>query len=75
MMKASSEISSGKDEREVGELLAAYRALVEARLNELIPQGTEEPGNVHSAIRWSMFAGGKRFRPLLLLATERLSAL
>jgi len=25
--------------------------------------------SVHSAIRWSLFAGGKRFRPLLLMAT------
>src|SRR5687767_15179583 len=27
------------------------------------------PEKVHQAIRWSMFAGGKRFRPALLIAT------
>jgi geranylgeranyl diphosphate synthase, type II len=44
------------------------RALVDARLDELLPAESLEPVAVHSAIRWSVFAGGKRFRPLLLLA-------
>jgi geranylgeranyl pyrophosphate synthase len=34
----------------------------------LIPTETDEPKTLHSAIRWSVFAGGKRFRPLLMLA-------
>src|SRR5207248_4608434 len=46
-----------------------YRELVDARLDKLLPAETREPRNIHSAIRWSVFAGGKRFRPLLLLAT------
>src|SRR3989442_6624471 len=58
------------------------RALVDAELNRLIPAETVEPTAVHAAIRWSVFAGGKRFRPALLLAvgetfvanTERLPA-
>src|SRR3954469_16973560 len=69
MMRASSEISLSVDEEDVRASLANYRALVEARLEKLLPEETLEPGSVHSAIRWSMFAGGKRFRPLLLLAT------
>src|SRR5438067_11960407 len=69
MMKASSEIRALVDEREVRETLARYRELVDARLDELIPAETREPRNIHSAIRWSVFAGGKRFRPLLLLVT------
>ena len=44
------------------------RALVDARLDQLLPTESSEPTAVHSAIRWSVFAGGKRFRPLLLLA-------
>src|SRR4030095_10663206 len=32
------------------------------------PAPSVEPTAVHNAIRWSIFAGGKRFRPLLLLA-------
>ena len=66
IMRASSEIS---DEREVRERLAGLRTLVEARLDVLIPAETVEPRNIHAAIRWSLFAGGKRFRPILLLAT------
>src|SRR5688572_33058920 len=44
------------------------RALIDAKLEQLLPAETHEPVAVHSAIRWSIFAGGKRFRPLLLLA-------
>jgi geranylgeranyl diphosphate synthase type II len=69
MMKASSEISALVDEGEVGVRLGRYRELVDARLDELIPEEAVEPKDIHSAIRWSLFAGGKRFRPSLLLAT------
>jgi len=48
---------------------ASCRALIDSQLDRLIPQEPEEPIRVHSAIRWSLFAGGKRFRPALLLAT------
>ena len=50
-------------------LLAGSRALVEVELNNLLPSATSEPAKIHNAIRWSVFAGGKRFRPALLLAT------
>ena len=46
-----------------------YRSLIELALNELLPASSAAPEKVHHAIRWSMFAGGKRFRPALLLAT------
>jgi geranylgeranyl pyrophosphate synthase len=68
-MKTFSEISLLMNESEVSSRLARYRALVDARLDHLIPEETLAPESVHSAIRWSLFAGGKRFRPLLLLAT------
>ena len=74
-MKASFEISDGTvresvDEREradVRERLSECRALVDARLDKIVPPATTEPVRVHSAIRWSLLAGGKRFRPALLL--------
>lgn len=50
-------------------LLAGSRALVELELNSLLPLSGTEPAKIHQAIRWSVFAGGKRFRPVLLLAT------
>jgi geranylgeranyl pyrophosphate synthase len=51
------------------EVLASCRALIDSQLDLLIPKESEEPKRVHAAIRWSVFAGGKRFRPALLLAT------
>ncbi|HEY0376517.1 MAG TPA: farnesyl diphosphate synthase [Pyrinomonadaceae bacterium] len=72
MTRASSEISTAPAElEEVRPVLAQYRELVDARLDQLIPAEAVAPGTVHAAIRWSLFAGGKRFRPLLLLATGR----
>ena len=44
-------------------------ALVELELNNLLPASADAPEKVHHAIRWSIFAGGKRFRPALLIAT------
>ena len=51
------------------EFLTLCRALIDSQLDQLIPKEDAEPVQVHSAIRWSLFAGGKRFRPALLLAT------
>ena len=48
------------------EFFASCRTLIDAELDRLIP--TEAPLRVHAAIRWSVFAGGKRFRPALLIA-------
>lgn len=60
-----------KDDAELAPLADFFsrgRELIDAKLNQLLPGETKEPAAVHSAIRWSVFAGGKRFRPLLLLA-------
>ncbi len=65
-MKAATDSALATDARE---FFASCRAVIDAELDRLIPKETEEPRRVHSAIRWSMFAGGKRFRPALLLAT------
>ena len=53
------------------EFLASCRSLIDSEVDLLIPKESAEPERVHSAIRWSLFAGGKRFRPALLLATGR----
>jgi geranylgeranyl pyrophosphate synthase len=52
---------------ELDSLLAGSRALVELELNKLLPLSGTAPEKIHQAIRWSVFAGGKRFRPALLL--------
>jgi geranylgeranyl pyrophosphate synthase len=40
----------------------------EARLDELVPDATAVPAKLHEAVRWSLFAGGKRIRPATLCA-------
>ncbi|HXH70007.1 MAG TPA: farnesyl diphosphate synthase [Pyrinomonadaceae bacterium] len=41
---------------------------VDEKLESLVPSAQIEPKKLHEAVRWSLFAGGKRFRPALLLA-------
>ena len=41
---------------------------VDDALDRLIPSEQTEPQRLHEAIRWSVFGGGKRFRPALLVA-------
>ena len=50
------------------EFLASCRTLIDAELDRLIPKESKAPQRIHSAIRWSVFAGGKRFRPALTMA-------
>ncbi len=47
---------------------AAATEAVDAQLDELIPSTDREPTNLNAAMRWSVFAGGKRFRPALVFA-------
>src|SRR5258705_4150830 len=53
------------------EFFASSRALIDAELDRLLPKETDEPTRLHAAMRWSVCAGGKRFRPALLLATAQ----
>jgi geranylgeranyl diphosphate synthase, type II len=48
--------------------LEARCALVDDALNRLLPPENEAPATLHRAIRYSIFAGGKRLRPVLVLA-------
>jgi geranylgeranyl pyrophosphate synthase len=66
-MKMPSNASVG-NALELDSLLAGSRALIEVELNNLLPSTAAAPEKIHQAIRWSVFAGGKRFRPALLLA-------
>ncbi len=48
--------------------LSDCRGQIDNCLDNLVPLATTEPIKVHSAMRWSLFPGGKRFRPALLVA-------
>jgi geranylgeranyl diphosphate synthase type II len=41
---------------------------IDAALDRFLPKETELPHSVHKAMRYSVFAGGKRVRPILMLA-------
>ena len=43
-------------------------AMTEARLRELLPSEQSYPEVIHEAMAYSVFAGGKRFRPVLCMA-------
>jgi geranylgeranyl pyrophosphate synthase len=74
-MKASSEVSqteaasAAESAERLRAFLAEARALVDSRLDALVPAETVEPASVHAAVRWSLLGGGKRLRPALVLAT------
>ena len=52
--------------------LAAYLTrrtkLVDRALNRFLPKESVKPVTIHKAMRYSIFAGGKRLRPVLVLA-------
>jgi geranylgeranyl diphosphate synthase type II len=48
------------------------RAAVEAALDRFLPAESTEPLSIHTAMRYSVFAGGKRIRPILCLEAARI---
>jgi len=52
---------------DVAEYLAVRKEGVDRELSRLIPPETAWPATLHRAIRHSLFAGGKRLRPILCL--------
>jgi geranylgeranyl diphosphate synthase type II len=48
--------------------LAAQAKQVDLALEGFLPKAKERPGTIHTAMRYSVFAGGKRLRPVLCLA-------
>jgi geranylgeranyl diphosphate synthase, type II len=47
---------------------------VDAALDRLLPRGSIKPATIHRAMRYSLFAGGKRMRPILCLAAAEACA-
>jgi len=48
--------------------LEARTTAINRALDRLLPKATARPGTIHRAMRYSLFAGGKRIRPALCLA-------
>jgi geranylgeranyl diphosphate synthase, type II len=48
------------------------RQAVDEQLEKLLPGEAVQPASIHTAMRYSVFAGGKRVRPILCLETARI---
>jgi geranylgeranyl diphosphate synthase, type II len=54
--------------------LEGGRELTDAALERLLPPATQHPVSIHRAMRHSVFAGGKRLRPILCMEAGRMIA-
>lgn len=53
---------------EIAAYLTARTKIVDRALNGYLPKESVKPATIHKAMRYSIFAGGKRLRPVLTLA-------
>ena len=53
---------------ELIDYLRSQCARIDAALDRFLPKETDLPHSLHKAMRYSVFAGGKRVRPILMLA-------
>src|SRR3954468_7233470 len=53
---------------ELKRYLVARQSEVDRALDRFLPKATVAPATIHRAMRYSLFAGGKRLRPILCLA-------
>jgi geranylgeranyl diphosphate synthase, type II len=51
--------------------LRSSTSAVNTALDRLLPKETVKPATIHQAMRYSLFAGGKRMRPALVLAAAQ----
>ena len=56
------------------ETLEQGRAAADAALERVLPPATQHPISIHKAMRHSVFAGGKRLRPILCMEAGRMVA-
>jgi len=54
------------------QVLERGREAADAALNQLLPPATQHPASIHQAMRHSVFAGGKRLRPILCMEAGRM---
>jgi len=54
------------------QVLEQGREAADAALERLLPPATQHPTSIHQAMRHSVFAGGKRLRPILCMEAGRM---
>src|SRR5581483_9060934 len=70
-MKATTDIEqgpTGSSQVSLAKYLEQQRARIDAELERLLPPEAEPPATIHRAMRYIVFAGGKRIRPIFCLA-------
>ena len=58
----------------VREILGSGAELIDKALERLLPGPDQAPVSIHRAMRHSVFAGGKRLRPVLCMEAARMIA-
>ncbi|MFL6537799.1 MAG: polyprenyl synthetase family protein [Chthoniobacterales bacterium] len=53
---------------ELKQYLASRQKVIDRALDRFLPKPRTRPATIHKAMRYSLFAGGKRLRPILCLA-------
>jgi geranylgeranyl diphosphate synthase type II len=53
---------------DLGAYMKVRAAAIDVALDRFLPPETERPETLHKAMRYSVFAGGKRLRPVLVIA-------
>ncbi len=56
----------------LADILEKGRAITDEALERLLPAATQFPASIHQAMRHSVFAGGKRLRPILCIEAARM---
>jgi geranylgeranyl diphosphate synthase, type II len=56
------------------DILDQGQQLTDLALEKLLPPATQRPDSIHQAMRHSVFAGGKRLRPILCMEAARMIA-
>ena len=54
------------------EILEQGQHTIDRALDKLLPSPTQRPDSIHQAMRHSVFAGGKRLRPILCMEAARM---
>ncbi len=62
---------TGAIQTTLSEYLAEQVGIVDAALDRCVPPESTQPNSIHRAMRYSLFAGGKRIRPILAIAAGK----
>jgi geranylgeranyl diphosphate synthase type II len=71
MSDVKTQFPAAANEFDLQDFLVTRTKAVNQALDKFLPSERTKPGTIHKAMRYSLFAGGKRMRPALCLAAAR----